>query len=266
MKKLLALLALVPSLGFSQVVVNTGNHRGVVIAPSSSLVAGMKLWYEADCITFVGSVCGVPSTGTNITTWADQSGNANTATVFSGTCTFNTAQVNSKPAVTFSSCGLNLASTIAASNGHSAFVVFETTATSSSNNHFIASATGGFEYQLASTSSAQNLTRAALSTVGTATNFVSSGTWMQSNVTMTNAASVFAVAFRASSATDTLVSSSSSSITAAGPKSIGCYVVAGGCTAVFQGKVVAIVYYDFTLTLTQIQQNEAYFRAKYGIS
>ncbi len=87
-------------------------------------VANLAVRYESDCITFTSSVCSTPSNNSTLTTWADESGNANTATVGSGTCTFHTNQVNGKPSVSFSSCLLNLASGVhTISLGQTTFVV-----------------------------------------------------------------------------------------------------------------------------------------------
>lgn len=81
-----------------------GQISGLIALNSGSSTpqppAGMSLWYSADCITYVSSVCGTPSNGTNITAWADRSGNANNMAETTGTSTFNTSQINGQPAVT----------------------------------------------------------------------------------------------------------------------------------------------------------------------
>ena len=80
---------------------------GSVPSSATPPMTNLKLWFAADCITLSGAVCSTPSNGSTISAWSDQSGNANDASVASGTCTFNTSQINSKPAVTFSSCHMN---------------------------------------------------------------------------------------------------------------------------------------------------------------
>lgn len=238
---------------------------GAIASGSSnpSPVTGMNIWYSADCITFTSSVCGTPSNGSTINTWADRSGNANNVTIAAGTATFNTNQINGLPAVTFSSsCEGNISSPVSASNGHTAFAVFQTPSTAGT---FFGSTTGGFGWGSPGMSNAQKLDRQNLSNVGVATNFVSGTNYYQINVAMTNAASTFSIGFRMSSATDVISSSTSSSISGGTLSTIG-YDPVGTPSAFFTGKIVELIYYNTTLTLVQIQQNEAYFRFKYGIS
>lgn len=232
-------------------------------AGASGPVSGMSLWFSADCITYTSSVCGTPSNGTSISSWADRSGNANNWTKSSGTCTFNTNQVNSKPAVTFSSCYGNFGTIISASSGHTAFLVYQTSATSGIYI-FGSSNLGGFGWSAAWTTGAQELDKQNQTALGVATNHVTSGSWTQINTLMQNAASGFIMDFRMSSAVDTLSSSTSADISVNGPSGMGADMFNN--SAPFSGQAAEIMYYNTTLTLTQIQQNEAYFRSKYGVS
>lgn len=256
----LTLITLCPA----QVVVSTGNHRKIFTSAPTSPVSGMNVWYSADCITFVSSVCGTPSSGSTISSWADRSGNANNLTVAQGTATFNTNQVGGQPAVTLaSSFEGNMASAVASANGHTAFIVFSTT--NNTKQFAFGSAVSGFGYFVATTTSAQGVDRQNSSNVGVATDTATSGVFIQQNVVVTNAASSFAINFRTSSAIDTTTTSTSSSITVNGPSTVG-YDPIGTPSAFFVGKIAELIMYNQTLTLTQIQQNEAYFRGKYGIS
>lgn len=260
MKRLLIVISLFGLLGAGGQNINTGHTR--VIFPSS-IVPGMSVWLSADCITYTSSVCGTPANGSTLTTWADHSGNANNVTINAGTCTFNTAQVNSLPAVTFASCRGSLGTVITATNGHTAFVVMSRT-TSTAGFVWGSASAGGFAYFAASTATAQGIDRQNTANVGAAMTHLTSGVWTQQNGFVSNAAGGFAIGFRTASATDTTSSSTSSSITTNGPSGIGADLQ-GTPASFFSGQIAEIIYYNQTLTLTQIQQNEAYFRAKYGI-
>lgn len=268
MKRLLALLLITLALPVkvvcpAQTVVNTGNHRKLFTAVAP--VSGMTLWFAADCITFTSSVCGVPSNGTSISAWADESGNANNWSKTSGTCTFNTNQINTTlPAVTFASCYGNFVSAVTATSGHTVFIVYKTT--SNSAGYILGSAAlGGYAYEPAGLTGAQIVDRQNVINVGNATNHATSGTWMQQNAAMQNATPAFVMTFRQSSATDTTASSTSSNITVNGPSGMGADLF-GTPSGLFNGQVAEILYYNALLNSTQIQQNEAYFRAKYGVS
>jgi hypothetical protein len=264
MKKLLVLLALIPLLAANGgQVISTGNHR-TVTAAASGPVAGMALWLSSDCITYPSSVCGTPSNGTNITAWADRSGNANDATLNHGTCTFNTNQVNGLPAVTFSSCWGALAFTVPPSgcciSQQTVFFVFSIPP-STSSGYVIGSGYLGPAFGEATDLNFNSYSGQDDHLVAVGVTHATANTFTQTNVTWIQSTSTN---FRMASAVDV-------STSAAGGGLIGGPTVIGGDgnatgTALFAGKFVELIVYQSALTLPQVQQNEAYFRTKYGIS
>jgi len=69
------------------------NIRGVLFSPAS--LSGLSLWLKADA--------GVTLSGSNVTSWADQSGNGNNATPLEGldSPTYQANSINSKPSIYF---------------------------------------------------------------------------------------------------------------------------------------------------------------------
>lgn len=265
MKTLASIVLAVMMLMSGQHNVPTSTGATAVAPVPPTPVAGMSFWYSADCITFVSSVCGTPSNGTTNFTWADRSGNANNAAYSQGTCTFNTNQVNSLPAVTFSSCKFTFSS-IAATFGHTMFAVLKTISSGGTGGPYILGAgnSSGIGWTAPSVNGAQTIANVGVSNPVIGTDFLSSGVWTQINATVSNSTPASS-GMRVSSATDTLVSNTSTTWGSPGPSCIGAYC--NGTTSNFiSGQVAEIIYYNSALTLTQIQQNEAYFRFKYGIS
>ena len=251
--------------GYQQQSVPVGTGAIASNAPPPTPVSGMTVWYSADCITFVSSVCGTPSNGTTNFTWADRSGNANNATYTSGTCTFNTNQVNGQPAVTFSSCRMDF-SPIAATFGHTMFAVIKTTSSSGTAGPYLIGATSssGISWTGPSVNGAQTVSNTGVGNPVVGNNFLRSGVWTQINATVSNSTPASS-GMRMASATDTITTNTSTVWGNPGPACIGAFC--NGTTSNFwPGQIAEIIYYNGDLTLLQIQQNEAYFRFKYGIS
>ncbi len=94
-------------------------------------ISSLAARWEADCITFSGSVCSTPSNGSSVTAWNDESGNGNTFNIAAGTCTFNTSQINSKPAVNFNAtCHGTITSIDFATSGSTVYAVIKLANTS----------------------------------------------------------------------------------------------------------------------------------------
>jgi len=130
MKKIILLfvLCLVATLLLSQSTMR--NPFGNPGCQSPGCVPNLQFWFSADCITYTSSVCGTPSNGTSISSWADHSGNSNNLSKTSGTCTYTANQINGHPDVVFSSCILSLTNAIAAQCCHHLFAVIQLASTS----------------------------------------------------------------------------------------------------------------------------------------
>jgi len=68
------------------------------VSMNPAAIPGCVLWLDASDPLNTGTA---PSNGTSITTWYDKSGGNNNATTSTGTVTYNTTGLNSKPAMTF---------------------------------------------------------------------------------------------------------------------------------------------------------------------
>jgi len=222
-------------------------------------IANLRLWFSADCITFPSSVCGTPTTGSSVTAWADRSGNANNGSTSGTNCTYNASQINGKPAVTFDGvgCKFTLGTAITAGAGHTAFVVLAYTSTSggitfgATSNGFAYKGGGSYEQVL----DAQNQVNIAH---GTATPDTS---WHQMNVSFTNGGSPI---FRLDESVDTTVLVTPSwNMTGNGPSVLGYNAISNA--EYLNAKVAELIYYDRTLTSTEVGQIEAYLHSRYGL-
>lgn len=236
-------------------------------ASPSSPVAGMTVWYSADCITLSGSVCSTPGSTTNLSTWSDRSGNGNNLSSASGACQWSASQINSLPAVLFNgTCRLNMGINIPATAGHTVFVVYQDLAT----DGYILGSThlDGFSYVPPGSASGEvaAVVGQNLRVYGAGTNQVVSGTWHQSNALMINYTSGpgFTVNLRLDEAVDPTSSTTSGDMQGDGPTGVGGNFY-GGFSQQYFGRVAEVIYYNSNLTSYQILQNEQYLKGKYGI-
>ena len=234
------------------VVVNwtTTNSTPGGITLSGGLVSGMVLWLKADAITGVTS-------GNPISTWPDSSGNGNNATVASGTGTYNTSQINGLPAVTFSSCELNLTTAIAAGTGYTIFVVMKNLSTASRGDIF-SGPLGSISYWTCDGGKQQgsddtNYTQTGEGTAAADTN------WHQMNMLMTNGGPP---SFRINETTDAVIGPVGTTI--GQPQTVVGYHGDGGGTYL-DAQLAELIFYDTPLTLSQIEECEDYLSARYGI-
>lgn len=231
-------------------------------------VTGMRFWYSADCITYSGSVCSVPSNGSTLTTWDDRSGNALTATVQTGTCTFNTSQINGQPAVAFSSCGLTNANT-ALYGAVNIFAVFKRSS-STGKGVFVAGVSGGLSGSSlkywTDTGFMQGMDMSQVIQIGHGSSSPDTS-WHQGNTAYTN--NVETLAFRLDRASDGGTITGNDAVSRA-TTSVG-YDRNGSGTEFFPGDIAEIIFYGSgpggtpALTSPQITQVENYLFAKYGL-
>ena len=227
-----------------------------------SPVSGMKLWYSADCITFISSVCGTPTTGSTISAWADRSGNGNNATVLTSTCTFNTAQINSLPAITNNgSCGLSYPGV-----GAGIATVFAVMRVSSTGNNTIlgvSPTTAGAPIYGSGNSSKEQyfvVTNGGFSAVvnGTATqdtNWHQMNLWVNTAGVGTNIATM-----RLDRAADGTSGFPNIAYTAANNR-----LMDTGNGVELTGQIAELIYYNSQLSSPDITTNETYLNCRYGL-
>lgn len=243
------------------VMFSMGGSAAVVAPPT-----GMSVWYSADCITYSSSVCSVPATGTAITAWADRSGNANNLTKATGTCTFNTAQINTQPAVTFASCGFSMASGIGTGTGtYTMFVVMKRSSTTGKGDFSSCSPStqGCFKYHTGDTSKIEGVDSAGNAMIGLGT-AAPDTSWHQLNTKVAAGTGVtFSLAFRLGRSADPIGSSTSNTGFSNPVKAIG--YDAQNNNEFFAGQIAELILYNYGLTGTDITQAEAYLNTKYGL-
>jgi hypothetical protein len=240
-----------------QVIIN-GHHRQVAPIPAflPSDIPGLVEWLSADCITLTGTTCSVPSDGTTNFQWSDRSGNANNAGYSSGTCTFHTNQINSLPAVTFSSCELTPPGFLNSSTGQTAFAALSAT---TAGGTFIGAAHDGFSYTISNGGFVQFVECQGVVNLGLGSGTVGGAGWLQINAVYTVGS---APGYRISQTTDP-ESGGTFSACNADTNAIGFDRDSG--SQFYTGQLAEIIVYNSSLTLTQIQQVEGYLHSKYGI-
>jgi hypothetical protein len=254
-----AALLLVAVLAHSQSLPFPGPGAGAGGPPGPGTIANLKAQWEADCITFTSSVCGVPADGTSITAWADESGNANDLTKQAGTCTFHTNQVNTThPAVTFTTaCYFTTAATINLFGGKTLFVVIKLA--SNSGAYIFSGASASFSYWAGETQGGtarqQGADRTANTLLGYGTATADTN-WHQMNVVQ--ASGSVQPTFRRDRATDTRLGGSANVIVV-GNNNVG------RTTQSIDGQIAALIVYDRDLTAGEITTVETYLNSKYGL-
>lgn len=235
---------------------------GTLSAQTYPSISNLQLRYEADCIT--SGPCAAPADGTNITAWADQSGNANTGTVSSGTCTLHTGQINGKQTVTFTgNCHIDF-SNVAIATGATMFVTLKLSATGSPNELVTGSRFSlGYVFGKEPNTSTQReqaaygddyFTPVFLGTAGPDTSY------HQMNVAYGSGGTT---ELRLDCGVDgTLPSAAGFSNYTNG---LGRDKPNGGNAFPFTGQLAFLAIYDRKLTSTEIGQVESYLYSKYGV-
>jgi hypothetical protein len=219
-----------------------------------SIPSGMNLWYSADCITYTSSVCGVPSTGSTISSWADRSGNANNLSLATGTCTLNTGQINGYPAVTFSSCQMNIGTAVGPGGG--AWTIFAVEKLAATGNSSIIGCASGACPDYAITTNQLVFVASGGTLSGTA---AADTSWHQINVYFSNFSTANTYQFRRDRAADGSGTPGFNAIAA------NTQVGANNNSFFFNGQLAELIYYNTNLTGTQITQVETYLNAKYNL-
>ncbi len=238
----------------------------VVLSSAQSYPSGISnlaARWEADCITFSGGSCSTPSNGSTITTWNDESGNANTATVAGGTCTFNTSQINGKPAVTFTpNCYLTIGTSINGfTNGVTMFVAMKRTGNAAANYTIISGSHATSVTWKSQGAGFQEQCLDDTTNIGIGCGAANSDLlWHQMNWSMNPSCSPVGSIRRIDQAAD---GASPSSCTGLTETVIGRNN--GSSTDYFDGQIAALIVYTKELTLTEAQFVENYLYCKYAL-
>src|SRR4051812_8766425 len=113
--------------------------------PLPSVTSGLQWWFDARDITGV-------TTGSTISSWNDSSGNGHTASVSTGTATYQTNQYNSGAALALSSCRLDISGSITETGVHTLFAVYKLSVTTSGDQTIAGqNGTNGIAYSAAHT-------------------------------------------------------------------------------------------------------------------
>jgi hypothetical protein len=242
----------------------TISRRPIVAATGCSLsyTTNLAAWYKADTGLTCTSGC---TTGNAVTAWADQSGNSNNLTG-SGSPTFQSAQVNSLPAVQFISAsnqfftlgtGINMSS--AGSAAGSIFFVYKLLDTSNTGRTLLGdSGNGGLAYWAAKGGSkAQGADKSGVVQIaaGTAS---SDASWKQVNMIWVNGTSY---AFRLNRAADGSGSSSDSLGTGVTENTIGKQ----SSGEYFWGQIAEVLIFNANIGTTNRDTVENYLNCRYGL-
>lgn len=243
----------------------TINAAAVPLTASPAInYTGMFLWLSADCITLSdASTCATPANGTALTAWMDRSGNGGGVVKSGGTCTFNTAQQNGQPAVTFaSSCNFYYSVPYSWGGAWTVFAVFKRTSGGGPLFTTIHSGGSGMPYYWYGKGGAgQGVDAQGNSTLGNGT-ATADTSWHQINV---NCDSFGNPAFRIAQATDVTISGASCNSFTGG--SIGASYATIGTfgSEVLSMQLAELIVYSRKLSSTEITDTETYLNAKYAL-
>ena len=220
------------------------------------------VWYSGDCITFPSSVCTTPANGTTITTWQDRSGNARDASISGGTATFNTNQLNGKPAVTLSgsTSGTIGGTAIPSNDAHTVFLVAQWPSLSGGTSEtLLASTFTGFQYRISGFN--QNVLSNGNANIATGTTTLSSATWYSLNATQCDTGSCSpTVGFNVNQAVDTPGTITNSNVVS--PTVLFHNQVNGD--EYFNGTTTEFFYYNSQLSAADIVYDTCYLYGKYA--
>lgn len=211
-----------------------------------------KLWLKADTI--------MATNGQTITTWNDTSPSGRNATVQAGVFTYLTNQINGKPAVQFSASAYALFTAIPTWVEHTCFAVFKPA--SGTKGMLIGGGSNAFGYWVGQNGGRlQGCDRSGVTQMGTGT-ATRDNNWHQASVRQTDnvGAFGFTLKFRLDGVNDVVMSQSP----AVANGSITRLGMNGANSGEFFGGLLAeLIYYDRTMTDTEVGEIEAYLQAKY---
>jgi hypothetical protein len=257
MKRLIALLALLPllAMGGGQTIM-TGNHRHVFAAGGTTSCATVLPFYAA----FEAQSLGL-SNGATVTTWADVSGNGNTATNGSGTLTYHTNRINGLPAVTFvASYGgsyLHFAP-LSWSGGMTFFVIYSFTGYAYGYGDIVGASYPGLAYGVLTPSPYyQYIGRYGVPAYATGTNALTTGTWYGGSGEYNGTTATLRLngVVEATGTSSAVPSSTTSSIGSS----------AAGSGDFFGGQIAAVYILNSAATPAQVTSMETCLHSVYGL-
>jgi len=232
---------------------------------SPSDLSGLSMWLKADA--------GVTLLGSNVTAWADQSGNGRNATPVDISPTYNSSDLNGKPTISLSSVAggtnksLQISGNPMGASGATAFVVnyvdpevFGDNANGALLGNFGSAADGShWPFGLANSVYDSFATDSRKDDLG-----------LPSGITSWNICSVYSQNndWKIFCNGTEFYSDSSNVYSNAIANDTSLYIGMqnnAGSDQIFKGKVSEIVFYNRVLTTQQRQQVEAYLNTKYAI-
>jgi len=255
-KLFIILASLLTALVYGQLVFPTGYAiSSGATASTNNPVSGSAAWYKADVGVTCTSGC---SNGNTVTSWADQSGNANTLTCTGGT-TYVTSAINGLAAVAFNGtsgvCTFGTAINLCA--GESIYTELKAT-NATVNSEIVGGASATFGYILNGTLSLeQSIERDNVQALG-AGNTAADTNFHQINQTWAGASSG-AITFRLGRATDGTPASANTCT--GNSANIGENVAA---TLFANMQLAEIIIYTSALTTGNTTTNETYLNGRYA--
>jgi fibronectin-binding autotransporter adhesin len=217
--------------------------------PSSGPAPGSTLWLDA--------AQGVTLSGSNVTAWADQSGNSNNATGVAGHyATFTSSGLGGEPALSFNGSAY-LSDPLSASNGaESIFAVVEPSVLANGSDYTLIGSANSGGLQLRLSGNQLQFVDEYVANIVTSVGVVSAGIPSVIVGTTQSGSQAFYINLQSSgTGTDT-------------------YTLASGKTTLigengangqenFSGYLSALIVYPTVLTIAQIQQTEAYLYSRF---
>lgn len=250
---LLALSSTWPSLTAQEVI--TARRRASSGCSTPGCISGLQAWYAADSGTTCTGGC---TSGNFVTAWNDKSANANNLSCTS-CAVFETAQLNSKPAIQFDGSAnfYSLGSAINLQTASTIFAVVKAANTGNGLAILSGTAANALLYQITTSSGKeQTVTLQGVADLGSGT-AAADTSWHQMNMSYSGTSLVF----RIGEAADGTVSVTNT--VAANETSLGFNAEFTG--GFFNGDMAEIIIYNRVLTSGEKTIVETYLNGRYAI-
>lgn len=224
--------------------------------PQIPSTSSISFWISADCTALTGIQ---PADGSSVSTWKDRGPAHDDLSVASGTCTYHTNQVNSQPAVSFSSCHLNLGTAQLVAAEATIFIVLNGSSFATNAHSMIAAETNGRSFYVGNDSKL-GMDETGTTFSGESTTTLSTSTWYQVNMVQhTGVAPAYRISRADAGCSGCVWTGFSGSAHELG---VGYYSVAAPNN--FAGSIAEVIYYGVQLNSTDISTVESYLHNKYN--